>query len=233
MFLESARALLAQAEQAVVAVRRAAQGQTGLLRAAIDPAATYHDAVPAALRRFRERSPMVQVSLRECRSADQVAMLRRGDIEIGFVCTPLEHEGVVLETVTSEPLMLALPEMHALSRVPTARLALLSGDRWIMPERDAAPGIYDTIVRFCMDAGFSPVAGAQAGRTETAVALVAAGLGVALVPGPAERLARAGVRFVPTHEQPQRIEIAAAHLAGSESPVVPAFLEILRSKEKN
>jgi DNA-binding transcriptional LysR family regulator len=102
-----------------------------------------------------------------------------------------------------------------------------------MPERDASPGIYDTIVRFCMDAGFSPVAGAQADRTETIVALVAAGLGVALAPGPADKLARAGVHFVPTHEPPPRIEFAAAYMKGSESPVVQVFLEILRSKERN
>ena len=228
VFLEAARTALAQAEQAVVQARRAARGEVGRLRVGLVSSAMYEDVIPRAVRNFRERHREVGLVLQEWSSTQQAGMLLAGELDVGFVRPPLEDARIALETVTREPLVMALPEMHPLARVPAVRLPLLASSAWIMLPRTLGPGFYDQVLRVCLEAGFSPAVAQEATQIHTMIGLVAAGLGVAMVPASAMNLTRRGVVYVPVRGTEAWVEIAAAYLKETASPVLEAFLAILR-----
>lgn len=181
VFLAEARRTLAQAEQAVQAARRADRGEIGRLTIGFVGSATY-EILPPVLRRFRLNHPGVELSLRELTTAQQVAALEAKDIDIGFVRTPPPSPHLACRVLTEEDFVVALPRFHRLARARPVALAGLREDPFILFPRSLATGLYDRIVTACQQAGFSPRVALETTQTPVMIGLVAAGLGVALVP---------------------------------------------------
>ena len=94
-------------------------------------------------------------------------------------------------------MLAALPAGHALAdeQGPARPLAALAMEAFILYRRPAGPGLYDAIVAACHRAGFTPVVAQEAPRLPSTLSLVAAGLGISLVPASMRRVAMAGVSF--------------------------------------
>ncbi len=103
----------------------------------------------------------------------------------------------------------------------------LSGEPFILFPRSQAPGLYDAIVSFCQQAGFSPIAAQEAIQMQTIVCLVAASMGVAIVPESMQNFQRCGVVYKPLQEPSPIISIA---LIGRDNPTpaVQRFLQTAR-----
>src|SRR5262249_45316171 len=106
-----------------------------------------------------------------------------------------------------EQLMAALPSDHPLARRSRISLKSLADEPFIMVSRTQATNIYDQLIALCHQCGFSPKVVQEAMPYQTITSLVAAGLGVSLVPSSFKAFARKGVIFVPTREQPRELEI--------------------------
>lgn len=182
--LDEARVLLARAGGIPEVVRQAARGETGRLAIGFTSSAALHPFVPAALRAFREAAPAVALTLEEAGTGELLDALLRGRLDAAFVRTPIpDASSLVVDDVLREPMIAALPAGHALAtRTGALPLARLAGEPFILYRRPTGPGLYDAIVAACGSAGFSPRVVQEAPRLTATLSLVAAGLGLSIVP---------------------------------------------------
>jgi DNA-binding transcriptional LysR family regulator len=198
-FLAEARAILERVEHAAAAARRTARGEAGRIGIGFTSSASFHPFVPRAIRTFREAQPLVALSLEEGGTAELVEMLRAEKLDAAFVRSPIgQAAGIEVASVLEEEMVAAFPAGHPLSTgAAAARLPLsaLEGETFILYRRPLGPGLYDAIIAACQRAGYSPQIGQEAPRMLSTLSLVAAGLGVTLVPDSMRRLGVEGVAY--------------------------------------
>ena len=197
VLLGEARAILARVGEAVAATRRAARGEAGRIGIGFTSSASFHPFVPRAIRAFRERHPLVELTLEESGTTELVEALRAQAIDAAFVRSPVgESADLTVRPLLDEPMVAALPNGHRLSTdggpLP---LAALAGETFVLYRRPVGPGLHDAIIAACDRAGFSPRIGQEAPRMLSTLSLVAAGLGVTLVPQSMSRLEAASVVY--------------------------------------
>lgn len=126
-----------------------------------------------------------------------VEAMLQGRLDAAFVRSPVESiGGLIVDPVLDEPMLVALPDAHPLAGSDEALpLAVLAREAFILYRRPAGPGLYDAIVTACRGAEFTPVVAQEAPRLPLTLSLVAAGLGISLVPASMRRVAMAGVSF--------------------------------------
>jgi DNA-binding transcriptional LysR family regulator len=167
----------------------------------------------------------------EAPTARQIAALLEDRLDLGIVALPLPERAdqrIATRTVLRSEFIAALPDRHALALKPHAPLPLdaLADEPWILFPANEGPGLHNTIMSACGVAGFVPRVAQRAVQMETIVGLVAAGLGVALVPRPFETTGWAGVVFrsIGGIAAPVLYEVALAYRQNDDSPALAALL---------
>ncbi len=146
IFLEDARRILLQVDEAAARAARVARGQAGTLRIGFTENSSWHGIVPDALRRFRERQPDAELQLRPASNVDQFEAIRSGNVDAGFVFfMPRGDEELDHLPVAMQLLELAVPKGHPLSKTKTLRLRDLVDVPFIWFPRREAPGFYDRL----------------------------------------------------------------------------------------
>jgi DNA-binding transcriptional LysR family regulator len=231
--LPEARRILQQAGALPDLVRRAASGESGLLSLSFVSTADY-SVLPPLLREFRERYPQVQIDLREATTDVQLEDLAQGRIDAGLLIPPLTDKAKAeldYLTVLSEPLIMAAPKgLKALRGKSAVALKAVADIPLIIFPRRIAPAFHDAILASFRDAGLTPRIGQEAIQMQTIVGLVSAGMGIALVPQSVSNLKRPGVEYKPLTDNTLPIETGLAWRRDNMSPVLRAFLELLRRK---
>ena len=229
VFFEEAGKILQQVDRAIQLGRQTSRGELGQLTIGF-VSSSAHNVVPAILQEFRTRCPAVKLELHELTTNEQLQRLRFGQIDIGFVRPPVDEEGINSEIVFREPLIAALPETHNLADRAHLELRELSTEPFILFPRSLAPGLYDPIVSLCQQAGFSPIAAQEAIQMQTIVSLVAAEMGVAIVPASMQNFQRSGVVY---KALPESTCIVAISLIWRSDPTaaVQRFLEVARQQQ--
>jgi DNA-binding transcriptional LysR family regulator len=197
--LDEARAILARADEAVAAVKRTARGEAGRIGIGFTSSASFHPFLPRAIRAFRETHPLVALALEESGTTELVDALRARSLDIAFVRSPVgESDDLFVRPLLEEAMVAALPSGHALSGGhDPLPLAALADETFILYRRPVGPGLHDAIIAACDRAGFSPTIGQEAPRMLSTLSLVAAGLGVTVVPASMSRLEAEGVAYRP------------------------------------
>ena len=230
--LPQARQLVQQAEALPQLVQRAAAGASGHLSLAFVSIADY-SVLPPYLREFRAAYADVQIELREATSDVQLDALEKGQIDAGLLIPPLPERLQPLfnyQKVLSEPLMLAIPETAAQRKRPDALASYKDLPLVIFP-RKIAPALHDVILGRFREEGLTPAIGQEAIQMQTIIGLVSAGMGIALVPQSVSNLKRPGVVYhalKPAIGSNGDVEIGVAWRKDNTSPVLQAFLKLLR-----
>lgn len=228
VFLGEARAILQRVASAAVAAGRAARGETGTLAVGVVASATY-GVVPRIFRTYRARHPDVALTLAVMSSGEQVAELRAGRIQLGIARPPFGDETLRAEALVDEPVVVALPGGHPLAARRALRLSALAAEPFVVFPRDRRPGWSDFVLGLCRAAGFEPRIADAATELATAMTLVAAGVGVTLVPASVQDLRRAGVDYRPIAAPAPRTPLVALQRLGpAVLPVVDGFLAVAR-----
>jgi DNA-binding transcriptional LysR family regulator len=222
VFLAEARLTLEAAEQAVERARGAARGEIGRLRIAFVSSAAL-EIVPALVLAFRTQHPGVRLELTNRRTTDQVKALLNETLDVGLVRMPLEHARVSVRTIHREPFVMVLPKGHAAARL-RVRLSDLRDESFVAYGRRWAPGFYDTVIGMCRHAGFSPRIVQETGEMYTAISLVAAGVGVAVLPRSVVLAQSAAVVMKPLPETLGVSEIAIAMRRNEPSELIHSFV---------
>ncbi len=194
--LIEARQILAQVAEAQTLVARVAAGTQGRLRIGFVASMLYR-ALPQRLEAFGREHPRIELTMREMNSAEQIDALRTAHLEPGFAHAQTVPAGLAGTEYLSEPFVCCLPAAHPQARRRPAELPALAAEPFVLFAREASPAYYDRIVALCVDAGFTPEVRHEVRHWLTVVAMVAAGMGVALVPASLARAGMAGVRYLP------------------------------------
>jgi len=229
VFLAGARQTLTTLDAAVHSTRRAARGETGWLGIGFAASATY-DLLPAVLHDFRAQFPEVELSLMELNAAEQSLALRERSIHVGFARPHAEEVDVVIEAVLREPFLVALPDAHPLAARPLLSLAMLAEEPFISFPEKPLPSYAQVVRAICEAAGFAPRVVQEVREMQTAISLVAAGLGIALLPASVQHLHRDGVVYRPLPDSAPRTELAVLSRKEDASPVLQNFLAIVRAQ---
>jgi DNA-binding transcriptional LysR family regulator len=235
--LEDARAILSHFDRALGTTRRTARGEQGRLCLGIAPTAPFHPFVPQTIRAFREAFPLVSLTLEEGLSNEVRERFSRDQMDVAFVRTSTMHtDDLLIWPLLEEPMVVALPGLHAMARGErdvALPLKSLAGDSFIL-FGPPGTGIYDETVAACRAAGFSPRIGQQAPRITSTLGLVAAGLGVALVPESMRKMSMDGVVYRRLKGAPQpKAVLGLASRRGDPSAVVGQFIKFTRKAARN
>jgi len=229
-FLADAEAILSQVEHAKIHARRTARGETGRIAVGFTTSAPFHPLVARAIREFRSRRPDVSFVLEEESSADMVSGLRDGRLDVAFIRSGLvDPEGVTVHELLHEDMAAAFPSRHALARRPRLTLKDLADEIFILYRRPDGRGLYDVIIAACSAAGFSPHVGQEAPRIVSTLNLVAAGLGITIVPASLSRLPLEGVTYRPLGGRPAlRVPLNLACRRDERSAATLGFIDLVR-----
>jgi len=226
VFREGAKRTLAQAEHAISSARRASKGELGRLLVGFIGSATY-SVLPSIVRRFREQYPDVDLHLQELSTMQQVRALRDGNLQVGFL-RPFDPDPLLKsKVVLREPLVVALPERHRLSRQVKIPMRTLANEPFILFPRVLAPELHDQIISLCQQARFSPHVVQEAMQLPTIVSLVAAGIGVAVIPASLQNLGRVGVNYRAIRGSTPKAELVVAWRAKQPSALLQSFLRVV------
>jgi DNA-binding transcriptional LysR family regulator len=229
-FLPHAEAALREVERARTAVRRISHGDLGTIRIGFTSAASLNPLVSATISSFRTAYPDVELRLVVQPTTPLLAQLSHDVIDLAFVRpTSSERDALRAIPLPGEPLWIALPADHRLAARNRLRLNDLRNEPFILYPRANGSLLYDAIIAACQRAGFSPRVVQESPQMASMVSLVAAGVGVTLVPASICQLRPAGVRYVPIHGQRP---VAALWLVAQRGSTPPAVGNFLRHAEQ-
>src|SRR5258708_5612744 len=173
VFLDNARAMLAQHDRTFESTRRAARGEQGRLCVGVMPTVPFHPFVPFVIRAFRSDFPLVSLTLDECLRTEAIERLQNEQMDVAFFRAALtEPRNLVVNPLLVEPMVVALPRGHRLARSESsAALSLkdLAGETFIFYARQLGPAFYEATMAACLKAGFSPRLGQEAPRITSAL----------------------------------------------------------------
>jgi len=227
-FLQEAKGAVAAAERAKLAALRASRGETGRLTLGFTASAAFTPAVSSTIRRFRATWPDVDLSLTEMNSNLLLERLMRGELDAVFIRPGLEDpKDVRLRRLPDEPMLVALPVQHRLAAHRRLPLSALAGEPFVVFPRRVGLSLYNDIVLACRAAGFELNVRQEAPQMTAVVNLVAADLGISVVPASLAQIRLEGVTYRPLEGEPLVARLALAMLRNQRSPMTENLESLL------
>jgi DNA-binding transcriptional LysR family regulator len=227
--LGEARALLAHAQATRELARRATGGESGELRLGFIEVAAF-GLLPRLVAAFRQTYPGVTLKLTELGTVDQITALRERAIDIGILRAPIPGPDIETIALFRESMAVVLPSDHPLARRTSISLTALRDERFIFHASEKATRLAEEITALARQRGFVPQVGQHAGEFHTICSLVAAGLGISVVPHSAQAIRIPGITFRKLSDPPVAIDYCLGWLKGPQAPVVKSFLSIRMPK---
>jgi DNA-binding transcriptional LysR family regulator len=227
VFLEEARKIVALTDQATNKTRLAHQGQLGRLDIGVFGSAILN-VIPTLLIELRKTHPDIVISLQNTTKIQQVEAVREKRLDIGFNRVFPEVEDLVVETVMMESLYVAMHKDHELVRRRTLAVRDLNNQPLILFPNNVRPTFADNVVSLFRAEGLAPNVVHEVEDVMTCIALVSAGLGMAVVPESAVNLQLPGVRYHPLRSAEAKVDLSCVYRADNASPALMVFLDIVR-----
>ena len=234
LFLEDARRILQQVNEAAARAARVARGQSGTMRVGFTENASWRGVVPDSFRHFRERQPDAELQLTPATSLEQLDAIRSGRLDAGFVFNmpkgdaELDHFPVALQHVE-----LAVPKGHALAKVKKLKLRDLVDASFVWFPRRESPAFYDRLMHECFRGGLKSPRIVQEGLNEaTILSLVSHGMGVGWVNGTARWRCPESVVIVSVVDLDMPLPLALVWKKDNSSPLVKRFVDDVRSLQE-
>jgi DNA-binding transcriptional LysR family regulator len=227
-----ARALIAQAERAGTVAQRAQRGELGELRVGFTGSAAFSTVIPQLIFEYRRRLPGMNLRLEELTTQQQLTAMLERRLEVAFVRGAVKPDLPPTLRATrlfEDALVAVLPAQHPLAvRSEALSVGALKDEAFVMYPRESGTGVYDQIVALCQRSGFAPRVAQEAREVPTIVALVAAGLGVALVPASLRSININGVAYRSLREKGARSAMWLVLRAGALTPQEALFATLAR-----
>ena len=222
---EEARRVLGSLDATRRGVQHIADGRRGLVRLGLSGLAVFSH-LPRIARAVAQELPGVALEIHDdLLTPDQCARLRDGTLDLSVLRPPAVGDGVVLHPIDHDRLLLAVPADHPLASADSIALNELRDEAFVVyAHRDSA--VNETVNRACRAAGFAPRRAHEAPGTSVLLALVAAGLGISLLPAAARALPLAGVVFRDLVDPPG-IELCLGWAETTTAPVVDAVRSVV------
>lgn len=229
-FLEEVQSALAQADKAVRVARNMARGEAGRVDIGLVGSAMYESRFTHQLKAFSKDHPGVQISLHEMPILTQIDAVRSQHLDIAIVREPIPNDElheVEHFTLSTQRLVVALPEEHPLSARSTIRLIDLKDDAFLAFTDPDGVGIGQALLDLCRNAGFEPRITQKASEIATLISFVAAGFGVGLIADIVSHLRLPGVCYRPVDGVETPSNLIVVHRRFERSAAVRALLDCL------
>lgn len=229
VFVEQSRKLLTGLESLKRAAWRASRGETGRIVIGFVGSIAFHY-LPEVLRAFRATVPAVDIELQELKNAALFEALKEGQIDVAFMRPYFQDDELHIKKVLEERLWVALPSGHALASRATLSIAALRDEPFVTANMRPAPSMFALLIRICERAGFHPKVVQAATDTQSVIGLVAAGIGISIVPDSLAQLSIGGVRYIRLSDVKERAQIAMAWRKHDRNEVLQRFVDIALQK---
>lgn len=216
-------------DRAAETARSIEAGQEGRLDIGLTATSLYRE-LPDIIRLYADKTPGVEVFLHEVASATQMNEILQGRLQGGFVNASSVDTPLRSIELKAAPFVLCLPKDHPLAHSKTIPLAHVAGERFVMFAREVAPDNHDNVLAILRRAGISPQITHAARQWLTVSAMVAHGLGIALVPKSIRQTGLDGVSFVDIEDDDGITPARALFVWNSEleSEALTGFTECVR-----
>jgi len=209
--LARSREVLAITQALPEELRRVERGEVGVLRIGFSSTLPLTRVLRDVVADHRRTHPDVALQLREMHTARQFDALRQGEMDVGLVrYNERAPDGLRLEVLRRDPLRLAVPAGHRFALRRSVAIAECRDEAFIGFPGDAGTGTAPVLKSLCAQAGFEPRIAQEAREATTQIGLVAAGLGIAVLPAPLEVVQIEGVRYIPLEDEGATLVMSAA-----------------------
>jgi DNA-binding transcriptional LysR family regulator len=216
--LDDAERLLLDAEEIKQRVHRISKGAAGRLRIGFVASATAA-IVPRMTVAFRRSFPAVSLELKNVPTTQQIDALRQRTLDIGLVRLPLRETDIEVLPLSSEPFAIVFSRHHPLANGENVTVKDLGREPFVCYSERLAPGYFQHWTGLCRKAGFTPRIVQEVAEMETALALVSAGVGVAILPEGVARHYRRTLSVIPLKGERIRSEVGLALLKLNPPPL--------------
>ncbi|VYU57542.1 LysR family transcriptional regulator [Metakosakonia massiliensis] len=196
-FLSDSRQILSQVEEAVARAARLHQGETGELRIGFTSSAPFIKAVSDTLSSFRRHYPDVHIQTREINTREQIAPLNEGALDLGLMRNTLLPDTLAWQVILQEPLLAMIHRDHPLATRSAVSLHELAREPFVFFDPHVGTGLYDDILGLLRRYDLTPTITQEVGEAMTIIGLVAAGLGVSILPASFRRVQLDEMRWLP------------------------------------
>jgi DNA-binding transcriptional LysR family regulator len=185
-----AASIFASVERAVDTVSRVSRGEQGDIRIGLTTSACFHPFPPKSIRSYRRANPLVKIQFEQNSTPGLIERLQTGRVDVAFIRTAIGRpDGVTVVPLIEEPMVVALPARHPLAESRRGlTLKSLAQEEFIGYPRAAGAGLYDSVIAACIVSGFNPNIAHEAPQIVSTLNLVAAGMGISMVPSSMQRL---------------------------------------------
>lgn len=199
-FLGDARQILGQVEAAATRAARLHQGETGELRLGLTASAPFIKTVSDTLLLYRQRYPDVHVQTVESHTREQIGPLGDGTLDLGLMRNTPLPETLCWQVALREPMLAMVHHSHPLACRERISLRDLASEPFVFFDPQAGTGLYDDILALLKRYGVTPSVTQEVGEAMTILGLVAAGLGVSILPASYRRLRLDEICWLPLEE---------------------------------
>jgi DNA-binding transcriptional LysR family regulator len=231
LFLNDARRILQEINDATARAKRIASGQSGTLRIGFVESISWHGIVPDSLRDLREHQPDVELQLKSLTSLEQIAAIHSGSLDAGYalpIANP--NHGLAQLQLGVIQQMLAVPAGHPLTILKKVRLRDLVDAPFILFPRRAIPTAYDRLMAACARGGLKAPRVVQETAVETMIlSLVQCHVGIAFISSTARWRCPPNVVLLPVVDLNITFPFALMWRKDNRSPSLAKFTTYVRS----
>lgn len=234
LLFDDARLLIAQADALASRYRQMGRQQATTLKiGAIDSAAA--GLIPQLLQAFRKRYPDVEVQIFEDKTLRLIPRLKSGRLDLVFIRPPEKKErDIEMRFLFNEAIVVAMPQSHPLAKRDFLQISDLQDQPLIVPERKSRPHSHDLSINLFAEAGLSARIAQLADEKQTIINLVAAELGIAIVPQWTSRMPARNVSYIPLTGNGagaiNGLPLSVAWMRDARDPLREKMLEVLMAQ---
>ncbi|MCU5774801.1 LysR family transcriptional regulator [Erwiniaceae bacterium BAC15a-03b] len=233
LLLDEARLLIAQADSLASRFRQMGRHQATMLKiGAIDSAAA--GLIPQLLQAFRKQYPEVEVQIFEDKTLRLLPRLKSGRLDLVFIRPPEKPDrDIEMRFLFNEAIVVAVPDNHPLASRQYLQITDLQDQPLIVPERKSRPHSHDLSINLFAEAGLTAKIAQLADEKQTIINLVAAELGIAIVPQWTSRMPARNVSYIPLQGSPggaiNGLPLSVAWMRDARDPLREKMLDLLIS----
>ncbi|MBV8466157.1 MAG: LysR family transcriptional regulator [Burkholderiales bacterium] len=228
-FLLRSREILGAVETAKREVRRIVAGEQGVLRVGFTSSLPFTSLLPELLHDHRQAYPDVKLELREMYTNPQFDALQADNLDVGLVrFTGREPPaGIALRELRRDPLRLVVHRSHRLATRIAVDMAELRGEGFVSYPQNIGTGLANLLIELCQAAGFPAKIVQEASEATTQIGLVAAGIGIALLPSPMEIMKSPDVVYLAVNDPAAYLSLGVATRATGLTALQRNFVQLL------
>ena len=235
-FLDDAREVLDSVGAAAARASRVGAGIEGSLTIGLASSAATHEVVPTLIAAFRDKYPTVFLKFVEGNAATLTEAVVSREADVALLRAPVDQPPQVrFHRLLQEPMLAAVAKAHPLAKKASTRkppwisLQELAACPLILTRRPGAPGMYADLLAACDEAGVTPTIAAEVGNMLTNVLMVAAGIGVSVVPASMRGIQSGLVTYLPLRGAAKLVApLTVVYRKSETNPVVGRFIALGR-----